>query len=194
MTERLSHFQQRLDQGKTDQLIQASEKSGVAMMKSIETFTNGPGAAVLGKIEAAAKTEPGGAKTVMQEMQPGGRYAALRTEFDNALQSDRVFAAAYNQVEKTGAQHSKDRLALNADFDAKKLDPSQLDVRFQQADAAIGEAAEHIPGRTPGKSVMDELGQRVAEMIGKAVQRVRSMFGHDAVPDQRPSASPSMAP
>ena len=194
MGDRVSQFQQRLDQGKTDQLIQASEKSGVALMKSIETFANGPGASVLGKIDAAAKTEPGGAKAVMQEMQPGGRYAALRTEFDNALQSDRVFAAAYSQVEKTGAQHGKDRLALNADFDAKKLDVRQLDSRFQQADEAIGEAAERIPGRTPGKSAMDELGQRVAEMIGKAVQRVRSMFGRDAVPEPRPSASPSMAP
>lgn len=194
MGERLSRFQERLDQGKTDQLIRATEKSGVAFMKSLDTFANGPGAEVLGKIDAAASTEPGGIRAVMQQMQPGGRYAELRTQFDNALQSDRVFAAAYNQIEKTGAQYGRNRLALNADFDAKKLDARQLDARFQKAEEAIGEATERIPGRAPGKSAMDELGQKVAELFNKAVQTVRSMFNREQMPEQRASASPGMSP
>lgn len=194
MGERLSRFQERLDQGKTDQIIRATEKSGVAFMNALETFSNGPGAKVLGKIDAAASTEPGGIKTVMQQMQPGGRYAELRTQFDNALQSDRVFAAAYNQVEKTGAQYGRDRLALNADFSAKKLDAKQLDARFQKAEEAIGEATERIPGRTPGKSAMDELSEKMAELLNRAVQGVRSMFNREATQEQRASPSPGMSP
>lgn len=194
MGERLSRFQERLDQGKTDQIIRATEKSGVAFMNALETFSNGPGAEVLGKIDAAASTEPGGIKTVMQQMQAGGRYAELRTQFDNAMQSDRVFAAAYNQVEQTGAQYGRDRLALNADFDAKKLDAKQLDVRFQKAEEAIGEATERIPGRTPGKSAMDELGEKMAELLNRAVQGVRSMFHREATQEQRASPSPGMSP
>ncbi len=194
MGERVSKFEQMMGHGKTDQLIRASEKSGVAMMKAVETFSTGPGAEILGKIDAAAGTEPGGMKAVMREMQPGGRYAELRSQFDNALQSDKVFAASYSQVEKTAEQHGKDRLALGADFQAKGLETRQLDARFQKADEAIGEATERIPGRTPGKSVMEELGQKVAEIFNKAVERVRAMFGREAAPEARPSASPGMSP
>lgn len=194
MGERVTKFEQVMGQGKTDQLIRATEKSGVAMMKSIETFSTGPGAEILGKIDAAAGTEPGGLKAVMREMQPGGRYAELRSQFDNALQSDRAFAASYNQVEKTAAQHGKDRLALGADFQAKSLDAQKLDARFQKADEAIGQATERIPGRTPGKSVMEELGQKVAEIFNKAIERVRAMFGREAAPEARASASPGMSP
>ena len=194
MGERVSKFEQMMSHGKTDQLIRASEKSGVALMKAIETFSAGPGAEILGKIDAAAGTEPGGMKAVMREMQPGGRYAELRSEFDNALQSDKAFAASYNQVEKTAAQHGKDRLALGADFQAKGIETRQLDARFQKADEAIGEATERIPGRTPGKSMMEELGQKVAEIFNKAIERVRAMFGREATPEVRPSASPGMSP
>ena len=193
MGERITKFERLMDQGKTEQLISASEKSGVAMMKSIETFSRGPGAEILAKIDAAANTEQGGIKAVMQEMQPGGRYAELRSQFDNALQSDRAFAASYNQVEKTAAQHGKDRLALGADFEAKGLDVKQLDARFGKADEALGEATERIPGRAPGKSVMEELGQKVAEIFNKAIERVRAMFGRETAPEARASASPGMS-
>ena len=164
------------------------------MMKAVETFSTGPGVEILGKIDAAAGTEPGGMKAVMREMQPGGRYAELRSQFDNALQSDKAFAASYNQVEKTAAQHGKDRLALGADFQAKGLETRQLDARFQKAEEAIGEATERIPGRTPGKSVMEELGQKVAEIFNKAIERVRAMFGREAASKARASASPGMSP
>ena len=194
MGERITKFERLMDQGKTEQLISASERSGVAMMKSIETFSRGPGAAILGKIDAAASTEQGGIKAVMREMQPGGRYAELRSQFDSALQSDRAFAASYNQVGKTAAQHGKDRLALEADFQAKGLDVRQLGARFGKADEAICEATERIPGRTPGKSVMEELGQKVAEIFNKAIERVRAMFGRESAPEARASASPGMSP
>ena len=79
-------------------------------------------------------------------------YANLRTEFDGALQTDRVFAAAYSQVEKTGQQYGRDCLAVTTDFDAKKLDMRQLDARFQKAEEAIGDATERIPGRAPART------------------------------------------
>ena len=194
MEERMSGLGQRLDAGRTDQLIRSAEKSGVAYMNAIETFSVGAGAEVLAKIDAAGSTEPGGLTTVMQQMQPGGRYANLRTEFDGALQTDRVFAAAYSQVEKTGQQYGKDRLAVTTDFDAKKLDMRQLDARFQKAEEAIGDATERIPGRVPGTNVTDELGQKITEFLKRAVEKVRSMFGQEAKPEQRSSAGPNMGP
>jgi len=191
MGDRITNMQRALDQGRTDQLIRATETSGVSYMQAIETFASGPGAGILGKIDNAASTEPGGIQSVMREMQPGGRYANLRTEFDGALQQDRVFAAAYNQVEQTGAAWGQNRTALAADFEAKQLGANQLDARFARAEEAIGEATEKMPGRTPGKTVMEELGEKVAEILKRAAERVRSAFGVRNTPQASPSPSPS---
>ena len=191
---RVTRFEKALADGRTDQLIRASEKSGQALVQALETFMTGPGQGVLARIEAAASTEVGGMPAVMSAMQPGGKYAALRSEFDHALQQDRMFAAAYNQIEKTGAQYGRDRLALGADFTARKLDAAQLDARFQQADASVGEAVSRIPGRTPGKTAMDELGEKVAELLNKAAERVKQMFGREVEVGPRASSSPGMRP
>jgi len=191
---RVASFEETMAKGRTDQHIRAAEKSGVALMQSMETFMTGPGAGVLGKIEAAASTEPGGMKAVMSEMQPGGRYASLRSEFDNALQQDRVFAASFNAVEKAAGRYGEDRLTLASDFQARKLDAGQLDARFQQADAAIGKAAEKIPGRAPGQNVMAEMAEKVSEMLSKAVERVRQVFGKEVEAGPKASSSPGMSP
>ncbi len=191
---RVASFEETMAKGRTDQHIRAAEKSGVALMQSMETFMTGPGAGVLGKIEAAASTEPGGMKTVMSEMQPGGRYASLRSEFDNALQQDRVFAASFNAIEKAAGRYGEDRLTLASNFQARKLDAGQLDARFQQADAAIGEAVEKIPGRAPGQNVMAEMAEKVSEMLSKAVERVRQAFGKEVEAGPKASSSPGMSP
>ena len=194
MKERVSGFEQKLADGRTDQHIRAAEKSGQALMQSMETFVNGPGAGVLGKIEAAASTEPGGMRAVMSEMQPGRRYAGLRSEFDNALQQDRAFAASFNAVEKAAVQYGHDRLTLGADFQARKLDASQLDARFDRADAAIAAAAEKVPGRTPGQSVMTEMAEKIGELLNKAADRVRQIFAREPEAGPKQGSSPGMTP
>jgi len=194
MKERVSGFEQKLADGRTDQHIRAAERSGQALMQSMETFVNGPGAGVLGKIEAAASTEPGGMRAVMSEMQPGGRYASLRSEFDNALQQDRAFAASFNAVERAAGQYGHDRLTLGADFQARKLDASQLDARFDRADAAIAAAAEKVPGRTPGQSVMAEMVEKIGELLNKAADRVRQIFAREPEAGPKQGSSPGMSP
>ena len=194
MKNRVSGFEQKLAEGRTDQHIRAAEKSGQALMQSMETFMNGPGFGVLGKIEAAASTEPGGMRAVMSEMQPGGRYASLRSEFDNALQQDRAFAASFNAVEKAAAQYGHDRLTLGADFQARKMDASQVEARFDRADAAIAGAAEKIPGRSPGQSIMAEMAEKVAELLNKAADRVRRIFSREPEAGPKQGSSPGMAP
>ena len=194
MKDRVSGFEQKLAEGRTDQHIRAAEKSGQALMQSMATFMNGPGSGVLGKIEAAASTEPGGMHAVMSEMQPGGRYVSLRSEFENALQQDRAFAASFNAVEKAAAQYGHDRLTLGADFQARKMDASQLEARFDRADAAIAGAAERIPGRSPGQSVMAEMAEKVAELLNKAADRVRQIFSREPEAGPKQGSSPGMAP
>jgi hypothetical protein len=194
MKDRVSGFEQKLAEGRTDQHIRAAEKSGQALMHSMETFVNGPGAGVLGKIEAAASSEPGGMRAVMSEMQPGGRYASLRSEFDNASQQDRAFSASFTAVEKAAVQYGHERLTLGADFQARKLDASQLDARFDRADAAIAAAAEKIPGRTPGQSIMTEMAEKIGELLNKAADRVRQIFAREPEAGPKQGSSPGMAP
>ena len=75
---RISMFEERLAQGKTLRLLGDTEKSGVRAIEATEQFIQGPGRGVLGKMETAASTEPGGMQTVFREMRPGGRYAKDR--------------------------------------------------------------------------------------------------------------------
>ena len=189
--ERISMFEQRLAQGRTDRLIQNAERSGVRAIEATEQFITGPGRGILGKMEAAASTEPGGMQTVMKEMQPGGRYANLRTEFDSAYQQDKIFAGAYDKMVESAAQFGKERLAVNDNFVARNLDARQLDGRFQRAEEALCEAAEKIPGRTPGKSALDEMAEKVAELLHKAADKVKSFFGRDVNADATQQARPS---
>jgi hypothetical protein len=188
---RISMFEQRLAQGRTDRLIQNAERSGVRAIEATEQFITGPGRGILGKMEAAASTEPGGMQTVMKEMQPGGRYANLRTEFDSAYQQDKIFAGAYDKMVESAAQFGKERLAVNDNFVARNLDARQLDGRFQRAEEALGEAAEKIPGRTPGKSALDEMAEKVAELLHKAADKVKSFFGRDVNSDATQQGRPS---
>lgn len=194
MKDRVAAFEQQIGDHQTNQNIALAEKSGQALMQSMDTFMKGPGGGVLGKIEAAASTEPGGMRAVMSEMQPGGRYASLRSEFDNALQQDRAFAASFNAVEKAAVQYGHDRLTLGADFQARKMDTSQLDARFDRADAAIAGAAEKIPGRSPGQSIMAEMAEKVSELLSRAADRVRQIFAREPEAGPRQGSSPGMAP
>ena len=184
MKARVTAFEQQLAAGRTDQHIRAAEASGEKLMQAIERFSAGPGAGVLGRIEAAASTEPGGTQAVMTEMQPGGRYATLRSEFDSALQKERVFSASFNAIEKAALQYGNDRLTLSANYQARGLNPAKLDDRFVEAEAAIGRAAEKIPGRIPGQNIMAEMAEKVSQVLSRAVEKVRTMFAKN--PDTGP--------
>jgi hypothetical protein len=187
---RISMFEERLARGKTDRLIMDAEKSGVRAIEAAEQFIQGPGRGVLGKIEAAAGTEPGGMQQVMKEMQPGGRYANLRTEFDNAYQQDQIFKGAYDKMVDSATKFGRDREAVNANFTQRNLDPAQLDGRFQRAEESLGEAMSKVPGKEPGKSALDEMAEKLAEILRTAVDRIKQIFRPEASAETQPQARP----
>jgi hypothetical protein len=192
---RISQFEQRLAESRTHQLIQAAERSGVQAIEAAEQFIIGPGRGILGKIEAAASTESGGMQAVLSEMRSGGRYADLRTEFDGAYQQDRNFAGAYDKMVENAARFGKDRMAVNSNYASRGLDISQLDGRFQRAEEALGEAAAKTPGRIPGNSALDEMGEKLTELLRSAAEKVRTFFDKEvgAAANQQARPSPSMS-
>lgn len=194
LAERVSLFEERLARGKTDRLIKEADQSGVQAIAAMEQFVRGPGRGVLGKLEAAASTEPGGMQAVMKEMQPGGRYANLRTEFDNAYQQDQTFRGAYDKMVDSVTRFGQDREAVSNNLTQRNLDPNQVDGRFQRAEETLGESLSKVPGKEPGKSALEEVAGKIAEILHAAVERIKSIFRPGEEPQQQMRPSPSMSP
>ena len=189
--ERVTLFAQRLADGKTDRLIRAAEQSGHAALEALDRLRAAPGAAVLGKIEVAASTEPGGMPAVMAEMRPDGRYAGLHDEFSATLQQEKGFAAALNRAVDAAGQYGTDRVAVAQDFEGRKMDAAQLDARFDRADQAIGNSLAQIPGKQPGKTALDELAENAVKLLRKAMTKVRELVAPKA---ESAAAAPSPRP
>jgi hypothetical protein len=182
-------FQQRRD----DATIQGAERSQRAAIDAIQAFSQGTASNILTKIQDAAKAEPGGMQAVLSEMREGGRFASLRSQFNADLVMERGAAAAWDRMASSLQQYGADRSAVAA-IGARQNTMAALDARFEKMDAEIGKATSVIPSRQDGKSVMDDLGDKVREILDRAVNAVKSAFSPSADRAARASASPSPAP
>ncbi len=189
MAERVTRFEQNLREGKEERAFRGAEQSGRAAVEAMQAFASGPGAGVMSRIRDAAKSDPSGMAGVMSEMRPGGIYAELRTQFDGAMIKEKGFAAAYDKASAAAGQYGKDRSAVDAIM-AQRPDVDALTSRFQKLDAQIGEAAGSTPGRKEGKSALEELAEKAAEVIAKAVDKVRAAFSNSPRANNSPSPSP----
>jgi len=189
MAERVTRFEQNLREGKDERAFVGAEQSGRAAVEAMQAFANGPGASVMSRIRDAAKSDPSGMAGVMSEMRAGGVYADLRAQFDGAMVKEREFAAAYDKASAAAGQYGKDRSVVDAIM-AQRPDVDALTSRFQKLDAQIGEAAGSTPGRKEGKSALEELAEKAAEVIAKAVDKVRAAFSNSPRANNSPSPSP----
>lgn len=189
MGERVTRFEQNLREGKEERAFRGAEQSGRAAVEAMEAFANGLGASVMSRIRDAAKSDPSGMAGVMSEMRAGGVYADLRTQFDGAMAKEKGFAAAYDKAAVAAGQYGKDRTAVDAIM-AQRPDVDALTSRFQKLDAQIGEAAGSTPGRKEGKSALEELAEKAAEVISRAVDKIRAAFSNSSRASSSPSPSP----
>jgi len=190
MGSRLSEFEQKIQDGRDERAFERAEKSGRAALDALNTFANGEAASVLNRIREAAKNEPGGMASVLSEMREGGRFADLRTQFNNALETERGFASAYNQAAFAVGRFGQDRSAVQ-DIIARRHDAEMLTARFERLDAKIGEAAAETPGRREGESLLEEMAQKAAEVLHRAIDRIKAAFGRS--PSAQAVPSPSMS-
>ena len=182
-------FQQRRDEA----TIQGTEKSQRAALDSIQAFASGPASNILTKIQDAAKSEPGGMQAVLSEMREGGRFAGLRSQFNADLVMERGAAAAWDKMAGNLQQYGADRSAVAA-IGARQNTAAVLEGRFEKLDAEIGKAASVIPSKQDGKSVVDDLGDKLKEILDRAVNAVKSAFAPSAERNARVSAGPSPSP
>ena len=83
------------------------------------------------------------------------------------------------------------RQAQMQEFGRRGIDPAKA-AAFERIDASLGEDAAH-PGREGGKSALQELATKAAEVFMAAVDKVRAMV-NGAVSANRATASPSPSP
>ncbi len=98
-------------------------------------------------------------------------------------------SAAYDKVASSLQQYSGDRTAVEA-IGARRGTGQALEARFEKMDAEIGKATAAIPSRGDGKSVLEDLGDKMREVLDRAVQAVKSAF----TPGPRVASSPSPSP
>jgi len=188
MKDRLSAFETVMQSGKDTRLIESAEKTGRAALEALRGFSAGEGAEVMGRIQQAAKADPGGMAAVMSEMREGGRYADLRGQFNNALLDERGMSKAYDSAASSLAQYARDRPGIEQAI-ARRPDAANISAKFESLDAAIGEAAGATPSRKDGRSMVDDLAKTAAELVQRAVEAVKSVFRKG--PSEDASARPS---
>ena len=143
------------------------------------------------KAAEAARNEPDGMAGVLSEMHEGGKFSDLRRQFNAALATDRSLSAAYDKAASALSQFGQDR-SIVQDIIARRPDASALTQRFEKMDAEIGEAAASAPSRNDGRSMLNDLSDKAAELVKRAVEAVRSAFSRS--PSAGAASSPSPSP
>ncbi len=189
VVDRIARHGDAQQQQRDEATIQGAERSQRAALDALQAFQKGAGSNILTKIQDAAKSEPGGLQAVLSEMREGGRFSSLRSQFNADLVVERGMSAAYDKVASSLQQYSGDRTAVEA-IGARRGTGQALEARFEKMDAEIGKATAAIPSRGDGKSVLEDLGDKMREILDRAVQAVKSAFK----PGPRAASSPSPSP
>jgi hypothetical protein len=191
---RLSAFKAKMRNGRDGIVLGDAEKLGRAALDALQGFRTREGAAVINRINAAARAEPGGMSAVLSEMREGGRFADLRREFNRALNDEKGFARAYDQAAAALARYGQARTGIEQII-ARRPDAANLSAKFAQLDAQIGEAAGGTPSRRDGKAMLDDIAKAAAEIAQRAANSVLSLFSRSGpeasiVPAPAPGAGP----
>ena len=187
---RLAAFESQMQERRDERALGRVERSGRAALEALDAFRIGEGAIMMNRIRAAARTEPGGIAAVLSEMRQGGRFADLRQQFNSALETERGVMAAYDKAATALARYGQDRVGIEQVI-ARRPDAANLSAKFEQMDAQIGDAAGGTPSRRDGKSMMDDLAQKAAELLHRAVDAVKSAFNRSPSAEAATRAAPA---
>ena len=193
IADRSARHEQQFQGQRDDATVTTAEKSQAAALGAIRDFASGPASNILTKIQDAARNDPGGMAAVLSEMREGGRFAGLRTQLNADLATEKGAAAAYDRMTGALAQYGGDRAAVDV-IGARTNTAAALAAKFEKVDAEIGKAASMLPGRSDGKSVMDDLGEKLKQVLDRAMDAVKSVFTPSPERAARASASPSPSP
>jgi hypothetical protein len=165
--------------------IARTQQAGKNAAAAIEQLVAGPARGIQAKISAAAQSETGGINTVISEMRPDGKYAGLRSEFDDALLQNEAFAKSYDKAVGALQEYGNQKLGLEHRFDQFQQDRGILKEKLGGIEEGLASAAAAIPGKEPGKSMIEELGEKLNEFFKRVFDNVRQAFGFNQSTNQR---------
>ena len=190
LKDRIARYSERAQANEEEASLRAAERSGQAALQALQAFAHGPGASIMGKIQAAGKADPDGLAGVVSGMREDGPYADLRRTFNADLLRGKGLAGALDRASAAVGQYGVDRTRAEG-IAAARGDTAAIAARFAKLDAEVGEAASGTPGRKDGKSQMEELGEKAAELARAAVEAVKAAFRRTPAVEQGPAASAS---
>ncbi len=192
LKDRIARYVERAEANEQEASLRAAERSGQAAVQALRAFANGPGASIMNKIQEASKADPDGAAGVAAGMREGGPYADLRRTFNADLLKEKGLATALDRASAAVSQYGADRTAADG-IAAGRADATGITARFSKLDAEVGKAASETPGRKDGKSQMEELGEKAAELASKAIEAVKAAFKRTPSNDRHASPGPSLS-
>lgn len=187
LKDRVARYLERAQANEEEAGLRAAEQSGQAAMQALQAFARGPGAGIMGRIQAASKADPDGLAGVVSGMREGGPYADLRHTFNADLLREKGLAGALDRASAAVSQYGAGRTRADGIAEARG-DTTAIAARFAKLDAEIGKAASETPGRKDGKSQMEELGEKAAELASRAIEAVKAAFKRPPAAEQVPSA------
>jgi hypothetical protein len=185
LTDRIARKAREGAEDRLDPEITKAQQAGRNAAAAIEELMGGPARGIQAKISAAAQTEPGGIEKVISEMRPDGKYAGLRSEFDGALQQNESFAKSYDKAVGALQEYGKQKFGLEQRFDQFQQDKGVLKEKLGGIEDGLATAAAAMPGKQPGKSMIEELGEKLNEFFKKVVDNVKQAFGFNQSKNQR---------
>jgi hypothetical protein len=190
MEQRFAAFEgSRMDPRRDEAKLYAADQSARTALDSLNTFSEGPGASILNRIQDAASTTRGGIQQVLAEMRPGGAYEDLRKEFNTVLNDDPAFRSTYGRAADALKQYGDDRENV-IDTISQHPNASAWTSHFEKLDAEIGETASSIPGKKEG-SALENLAEKAREIVEAIINKVRNALGYEARAESSPSPSAS---
>ena len=179
----------RMDPRRDEAKLYAADQSARTALDALNTFSEGPGASILNRIQDAASTTRGGIQQVLAEMRPGGAYEDLRKEFNTVLNDDPAFRSTYGRAADALKQYGDDRENV-IDVISQHPNVSAWTSHFEKLDAEIGETASSIPGKKEG-SALENLAEKAREIVEAIINKVRDALGYEARAESSPSPSAS---
>ena len=190
MEQRFAAFESsRMDPRRDEAKLYAADQSACTALDALNTFSEGPGASILNRIQDAASTTRGGIQQVLAEMRPGGAYEDLRKEFSTVLNENPEFGSAYGHAADALKQYGKARESIIKTI-PNQPNAKEWTAHFEKLDAEIGETASNIPGREKG-SALENLAEKAREIVEAIINKVRNALGYEARAESSPSPSAS---
>lgn len=154
------------DTQRVTQIAVTAQEQAAVVTRDIQALRK-VGASLFEEIDKAATASNTSVEAVIAGTGPGGQFAAIGQKFTTMLAQNPEFQAAHETLCLSSQKLRARAQQLEGETQAreKTTDPVVIDTEKQVAQ--VGMELDKIPGRTPGKSLLQEIGAVVKRLVDK---------------------------